>query len=340
MTSQPAITVAVPTFNRPALLRETITSVLSQTFEDFELVISDNASSEATHEVVAAFCDRRIRYHRNPTNIGLVGNLNRCLALGRGTFIAVFHDDDRMCPENLARKVDALRRYPSVGFVHSRFDSIDGDGAVIARDRTVGPMRTEDAFERGSDFLARTLTGWNVVNASSVVMRRECFQRLGGFSTRLLFTTDFEYWMRIACDYDVLFLAASLIECRIHEEAGTSDYVTFCDGCSFPNEEGLRQIFEAKQSVADRAACRFPHPREVKRSLIEWMARAAVDAAQQLQDRGASRRSAAELFFRLCRDYPQMLTSAPARLHALRLLLGQRGTRILRPLWRSGRRLA
>src|SRR4051812_49422897 len=121
MTSQPAVTVAIPTFNRAALLREAIASVLSQTFGDFEVIVSDNASVDQTADMVASFADKRLRYHRNTTNLGLVGNLNRCLSLARGTYITVIHDDDRMLPTNLERKVAALQRNPRLGFVHSRY---------------------------------------------------------------------------------------------------------------------------------------------------------------------------------------------------------------------------
>lgn len=77
----PKITIAIPTYNRAKLLTEAIESVLVQTYEDFELLISDNASTDETKNVVVSFKNPRIRYHRNKKNIGMMNNWNKCVTL-------------------------------------------------------------------------------------------------------------------------------------------------------------------------------------------------------------------------------------------------------------------
>ena len=88
------VTVAIPTYNRAHYLPEAIESVLAQTFQDFELLILDNASTDNTPELVKSFKDERIRYVRNQTNIGMFGNCNKALELARGEYVIIFHDDD------------------------------------------------------------------------------------------------------------------------------------------------------------------------------------------------------------------------------------------------------
>ena len=84
---EPLVSVCIPTYNRAGLLRESIASVLAQTFGDFELIISDNASEDATESVVRSFGDDRIKYPRNAKNLGHRENMNCCLMLSKGRYI-------------------------------------------------------------------------------------------------------------------------------------------------------------------------------------------------------------------------------------------------------------
>ena len=111
----PCVSVCIPTFNRCDFLKESIESVLTQTFEDYELLISDNASTDMTEELVRSYRDKRIRYSRNLNNIGVRNNMNNCLALSRGKYITILPDDDVMMPENLTKKVHVLNREKRVG---------------------------------------------------------------------------------------------------------------------------------------------------------------------------------------------------------------------------------
>src|SRR6266436_6050451 len=85
--SQPLVTIAIPTFNRAPWLNDCVHSALSQTYQNFEILVSDNASTDGTEEVLRQFTDRRIRVVRQKTNIGLLPNLNTCLAQARGDYV-------------------------------------------------------------------------------------------------------------------------------------------------------------------------------------------------------------------------------------------------------------
>jgi len=131
----PRVTVAIPTYNRSEMLRRTLQSVIAQTFTNFEVIVSDNASTDDTEAVVASFGDSRVRCLRLDENIGMLGNLTRCLHLGDAPYVMVLHSDDLIRPGLLAAAVDVLDTHRDVVFVHSAFSVIDGDDNVVI-DRT------------------------------------------------------------------------------------------------------------------------------------------------------------------------------------------------------------
>jgi glycosyltransferase involved in cell wall biosynthesis len=122
------ITVCIPTYNRAAYLREAIHSVLAQTFGDFELLVSDNASTDNTAEVVAGFGDPRVRYHRQPQNVGIGENHRSVTALAQGEFVAVLSDDDLYQPDHLDRASAALNDYPQAAYYTCALERF-GNGA-------------------------------------------------------------------------------------------------------------------------------------------------------------------------------------------------------------------
>src|SRR6266540_4481315 len=115
MTTSPRLTIGVPVYNGGSLLSEMLQSLVRQTFTDFEMVISDNASTDDTSEIARRFADgdRRVRYHRNDTNIGAAPNFNRVfqLANNRGYFKWAGHDD-LYKPTYLERCIDVPDREP------------------------------------------------------------------------------------------------------------------------------------------------------------------------------------------------------------------------------------
>ena len=143
------LTVGIPTFNRAGWLRESIESVLAQTFTDFRLIVSDNASDDDTPEVVRSFDDDRIHYVRSERNVGSIGNLNRLIALAETEFLVLLPDDDVLYPGHLAAAVDVLERFETVGLVHSAFDLIDAQSRVIQSVSSCGiPLAGEDRETR------------------------------------------------------------------------------------------------------------------------------------------------------------------------------------------------
>lgn len=110
------VTVCIPTYNRAELLREAIQSVLAQTYLDWELLVSDNASTDHTAEVVAAFKDARIHYYRQPENIGMMPNFRSAIEKVSTEWVALLPDDDQFLPEHLEVALAALSAYPQAAY--------------------------------------------------------------------------------------------------------------------------------------------------------------------------------------------------------------------------------
>lgn len=131
--SHPRVTVGLPVFDSERFLEQTLQSILAQTYADFELLISDNVSSDATPEIARDFCrrDRRVRYFRNDVNIGADRNYNRCIELARGDYFWGIGYDDLVDPTYLERCMAILEADPSIACCHTRMYRIDGSGNVI-----------------------------------------------------------------------------------------------------------------------------------------------------------------------------------------------------------------
>ncbi|MCX6030226.1 MAG: glycosyltransferase family 2 protein [Chloroflexi bacterium] len=133
--SKPLVTVIIPTYNRADLLCEAVQSVLDQTYQDFAILISDNASSDNTAEAVACFGDPRIHYHRRPANVGMKENFRLAIAQAETEFVATLPDDDLYLPEHLQSGLDALASHPQAIYYAcpARFFGDDTAGALRPR---------------------------------------------------------------------------------------------------------------------------------------------------------------------------------------------------------------
>jgi glycosyltransferase involved in cell wall biosynthesis len=130
---RPRVGIGLPVHNGENYLAETLGSILAQTYSDFELVISDNASADRTEEICRAFAamDERIRYFRNEENLGAAENFNRALELSAGKYFKWAAHDDLCAPEYLARCVEILDRQPEVVLCYPKTRIIDGQGEFV-----------------------------------------------------------------------------------------------------------------------------------------------------------------------------------------------------------------
>jgi len=212
----PAVSVCIPCYRGAAHLGAAIESVLAQTFTDFELVIIDDNSPDNTDEVVAGFADPRIRYLKNPHNLGPEGNWNRCLDEARGRYFKLLPQDDLIAPACLEKQVAVLDADADhrLALVFSSRTILD------ARDRTV--MVRGYAKRYSGVVPARTLIrqcvrrGTNVIGEpGSVLFRRDSAAQAGRFDASIPYVLDLDYWVRLLCNGDAYYLNEPLAAFRV-----------------------------------------------------------------------------------------------------------------------------
>lgn len=140
----PRVSIGLPVYNGENYLRRSIDSILAQDFEDFELIIADNASSDGTESICREYAaaDKRVRYYRNDTNLGAAANYNKVFHLARGEFFKWAAHDDECHPAMIRKCVEALDRAPpSVSMVYPLGELIDENGNTLSAplDRIAAP---------------------------------------------------------------------------------------------------------------------------------------------------------------------------------------------------------
>ena len=139
----------------------------------------------------------------------------------------------------------------------------------------------------------------NTINLPTVLFRRACYEKLGGFSDRIKFAYDWEYWMRIAIYYDVAFLAQPLVRWRIHSGSITKTYVR--------NPLVLREDLAAKREVFKHHVHAIPRGRQLKREMWRNMAKRIFHGAQTMLEAGWGEAEARAFVLKMCLSYPGML---------------------------------
>lgn len=217
------LSVCLPTCNGERFLAETIRSILSQTFDDLEVILVDDCSTDRTLDIVSAVADPRLTVYRNDARLGIPGNWNRGLGLAKGEYVCVFHQDDLMQPDNLARKVAALDADPAVGLVHSGVEVRREEGAPDFYAAWLEQSPTDFVLD-GLAYFHRLLFRGNRICAPTVVARRERLLQLGGFNEHLHFACDYELWMKVAVDARVAYLSSPLVVYRWHAGNATHEF--------------------------------------------------------------------------------------------------------------------
>jgi glycosyltransferase involved in cell wall biosynthesis len=244
---RPKLSVCIPVYNGARYIRASIDSVLAQSFTDYELIVVDDASGDDSEKVIKSCKDPRIQYVANSRNLGLIGNWNTCLRLARGEYVCVFHQDDLMDVENLERKVALLDSEASVGLAYSDTSIVDQRGKTTSNHwfNLIDP--NVDFKREGRDYFDLLFHNLNIVCCPSVVARRECYEKLGGFDSRLPLAGDLEMWLRIALFYDVAYISEPLMRYRWHDSNLTRRYLDL----------DLIQVYLAKRMSLDKYPGRF-----------------------------------------------------------------------------------
>lgn len=214
---EPQVSVCMPCFNRQDYIGESIESVLAQSFSDFELIITDNGSTDRTVEIIKEYAskDSRIRFYVNDSNLGLIGNLNKGILLGRGEYIKPICSDDLLAPRCLEVFVSILDKNLSVSLVTS-FTKAFGENDRV-RDEKFFPVvgLLEGKKAQKSLFFDGNWPG----GPSSVMFRRRDLH-IGLFNRMWKYWLgDLDMWMRLLGIGDMYIVPEILSFLRIHDKS-------------------------------------------------------------------------------------------------------------------------
>ncbi len=190
------VSIVIPTYNGADFIKATLDSVFDQTYIDFEVVVSDDGSTDKTIEIVESFDDPRLRVVDDRSHVGAAGNWNRALSHARGEYVKIPAQDDLLYPENLKIQVDALDGNEALSLVAVQRDIIGADGTTLIRDHGLSGLCGEVSLVDGSRRTVRS--GANQFGeGAAVLFRREAAEAAGSFAESAQYTLDVDYWLRL-----------------------------------------------------------------------------------------------------------------------------------------------
>jgi glycosyltransferase involved in cell wall biosynthesis len=216
MQKSPKVSVCMPVYNRPEYVAEAIESVLQQTFTDFELIITDNCSTDNTPEVIKSYAakDNRVKYFRNERNLGVCSSGNRAMLLSRGEYIKQLFSDDKLSPRHLEVFVEVLDNHPKVSLVTSytqnfgKHDHIRGESYFPGTGELDGKTCQKDLLISGN---------W-AGSPSSIMFRRRDLHIGLGHQQWKYWMGDLDISMRLLSVGNAYVVPEILSFLRVHDE--------------------------------------------------------------------------------------------------------------------------
>lgn len=217
---KPLASVCIPAYNNAAYIKETIDSVLSQTYSNLELVICDDKSKDDTVKVVESIKDDRIKLYKNEKNLGMAGNWNNCLSKCGGEFIKLICADDMLAKDCLEKEVTALMEHPSAVLAESDTKLFDLNGkpkGFYKRYKSSGLENGKKIARAG--FFVKNYFGAPLANT----FRRSALKQTGGFDTWYTYILDYDFWVQLACMGDVYIIHEPLNYFRVRNDSNTGE---------------------------------------------------------------------------------------------------------------------
>jgi glycosyltransferase involved in cell wall biosynthesis len=212
----PKVSVILTSYNHEGFLREAIDSVLEQSFEDFELIIWDDASTDGSWSVINGYQDPRIRAFQNETNRRAIHGINRAISeVCSGTYIAIHHSDDAWESQKLEQQVAYLDGHPGVGAVFTNATVVDERGQSLGDEAGVYGSIFNQPNRSRHEWLNHFFYRGNALCHPSVLIRRICYEDCGLYRFGFSQLTDFDMWVRLCLKHEIHVLPDELVRFRI-----------------------------------------------------------------------------------------------------------------------------
>ncbi|OQX17957.1 MAG: hypothetical protein BWK75_07040 [Candidatus Altiarchaeales archaeon A3] len=231
MKNNPVVSVVIPTYNKVRYLKEAIESVLNQTYLNRDVIVVDDGSTDNTAEIVKSFNDPRIIYSWHE-NKGAAAARNTGIKNAHGKYVAFIDSDDLWLKEKLEKQVDFMEKNPDIGLL--------GTGSYEITDE--GKIWSKKIFPTDNKILQKDLIKYNPFIQTSIMAKREVFDKAGLYDKTFQESEDYELWLRIAKYYKIANLPEPLVMKRYYGD------------CLSPakDKKQLYFVLKAKKIAVDR----------------------------------------------------------------------------------------
>jgi glycosyltransferase involved in cell wall biosynthesis len=222
--NNPTVSTIIPTYNRAHLIGRAIQSVLNQTYQNFEIIVVDDCSTDNTWEVIKEFIEseKRIQYFKHNENKGGSAARNTGIKMAKGDYIAFLDSDDEWLPGKLEKQLKIFKNNSvQVGAIYSGFQYIYQKG--IDMDKRHIPKNRGYIYK---DLLMKNCVG----SASTLLIKKECFDKVKLFDKSLPSCQDYDMWIRIAKYYEFDFVKESLVKYQVHDNQISTNLSTVIKG--------------------------------------------------------------------------------------------------------------
>ena len=232
MKEPPLVSVCIPTYNSGKTIRDTLKSIIMQTYTNIEILISDNNSKDNTLSIIKQFKQKNIKIFKNKENIGPATNNNKLIQKAKGKYVCIFHADDIYHKDIIKEQVKIMEMFPRCGAVFSLRQIIDENGKVLKKIPL--PFKSLIGFTYGPKelFFPRMLKYGNFFVCPTAMVRKEVYNKLGGYKVSKKFNSeiftdesqmiiDQDMWLRIMEKYRMAIVDKYLINYRVHLNQGS-----------------------------------------------------------------------------------------------------------------------
>ena len=216
MNKPPKVSIYLSSFNHAKYLRESIESVLNQTFSDFELFIEDDSSSDDSWSIIQSYNDPRITANRNKINRNDNTWLRKVVfEMSSGEYFAIHHSDDIWNPDKLEKQVDFLDKHPEIGAVFSKVTIVDENSRPFEEQNHFYFKIFDQPNRSRFEWLNYFFYHGNALCHPSVLIRRACYQDCGLYRSGLAQLPDYDMWVRLCLKYEIYILPDKLVRFRV-----------------------------------------------------------------------------------------------------------------------------
>jgi glycosyltransferase involved in cell wall biosynthesis len=238
-----SVSIIIPAYNAETYLKEAVDSALSQTYNEREVIIVDDGSTDRTPRILADY-GHSVRVIRQ-ANRGSPAACNAGVAAARGTWISFLDADDVWLPGKLARQIEACR---DTGISHT--------DSVCFGDSLAGEVRRSSFEPPYSGRILKELLVRNFITKSTVMMRRDLFQQYGGFDETFVGVEDWPFWLKVCAEHELGYLPEAVVRYRVHRESKSmkarkmlADHMRIIDWAFGPRGVGESLLQLKRQSL-------------------------------------------------------------------------------------------